>query len=403
MSPRPTEFSKSRAILLGTSEHATGSGLTAMPAALRSLDAMGDLLTSPACGWPAGRVSRLVNKSTQDGVAGEIASLISEATDVLLFYYVGHGQLLRGGDDLGMALTDTSNRVELRRATSLRLSDLREDLKYSRCRIKIVILDCCFSGIATRNTQSPGDLADRIDRAARVSGSFTLTASRANQAAIYEDGKGGLTYFTKVLAETIGEGIPGVGPDLTLADIHQELERRFAGLDITDELERPEPTRLSSDSADRFNFARNVAPEASRAPRSAPAQNSPTPAAPTAAPSPSPAGGSPPADTLARLRRRAWKLTGGALATGAVIGAEYTHHHDAQPSPAGHPAVSDGSHADPPWGAASPWGHGAASAWQDNDGGDAAEQHDAHGHGSDAGNAYLDYGASAAGSSDDGG
>ena len=325
MTPRqPTDFSRSRAILVGTSEHRPGSGLDSMPAALNSLNAMRELLTGPECGWPAERVSQFVNRTTQDGVAGDVAALIGETTDVLLFYYVGHGQLLRGGDDLGMALTDTSSRVELRRATSLRLNDLREDLRYCRCRVKLTILDCCFSGIATRNAQGAGDLADRIER---VAGSFTLTASRANQAAIYEDGKGGLTYFTKLLAEVVRDGVPGRPADLTLADIHQELERRFLTLTVPDGLERPEPTRLSHDSADRFVFCRNAAAAPS---------NPTTPSIPvTAEPLPSrSAGGSAAPGTddglngqLDRLRRRAWKVGGTAAAVGAVAGAEYARHH----------------------------------------------------------------------------
>lgn len=305
-----------------------------MPAAHNSLKAMRELLTGPECGWPAERVSQFVNRTTQDGVAGDIATLIGETTDVLLFYYVGHGQLLRGGDDLGMALTDTSSRVELRRATSLRLNDLREDLRYCRCRVKLVILDCCFSGIATRNAQGAGDLADRIER---VAGSFTLTASRANQAAIYEDGKGGLTYFTKLLAEVVRDGVPGRPADLTLADIHQELEHRFLTLTVPDGLERPEPTRLSHDSADRFVFCRNAAASAPSNPTTPSAPTAPgTPGSPvTAEPlPPRSAGGSAPPGTddglngqLDRLRRRVWKVGGTAAVVGAVAGAEYAQHH----------------------------------------------------------------------------
>lgn len=408
MSLRPIDFSKSRAILIGTSEQAAGSGLIAMPAALRSLDAMGELLASTSCGWPAKRISTLANKSNQDGVAGEVASLISDTTDVLLFYYVGHGQLLRGGDDLGMALTDTSTRVELRRATSLRLNDLREDLKYSRCRIRLVILDCCFSGIATRSTQGPGDLADRVERAARVSGSFTLTASRANQAAIYDDGSGGLTYFTKVLTEIIGEGIPGAGADLTLTDVHHELERRFAELDIPDELERPEPTRLSSDSADRFSFARNVAagPSPAAALHPAPSPSRADGSAGAAAPEPSAANPTQdrlPAQTFEQLRRRNWKLASGALAAGTVIGAEYaTHHHQAQPGPAVHPTGGD-NHADSLSGMADASGYGGIDAWLDDDSGDVPGLDGLHGYGSHGGDAYLTHDTSPANTSDDGG
>jgi uncharacterized caspase-like protein len=317
MTASPIDFAASRAILIGTAGHAPGSGLTAMPAALNSLDAMRAVLTGPNCGWPAERVTEFRDRATGDGVHRDVATLIGQATDVALFYYVGHGQLLRGGDDLGMALTDTSTRVELRRATSLRLNDLREDLRYSRARVKLVILDCCFSGIATKNVQGPGNLADQIDRAARVAGTFTLTASRANQAAIHEDGSGGLTYFTKVLTDIVRDGIPGAPAELTLADIHQELADRFRALTVRSSLDRPEPTRLFQDSADRFVFARNAAPaHTHRAVATRPTSKPPEP--------------NPALDRqLARLRRTNKQLGGAALAAGAALGVEYAaHHHD---------------------------------------------------------------------------
>src|SRR6185295_8042467 len=95
------DFSRSRAILVGTSEYTAGLGQ--MPAASRSLAAMRTVLTGPLCGWPESRVTSLANTSTRDAVDQQIATLIHDATDVLLFYYVGHGQLL-DGEDLGLAL-----------------------------------------------------------------------------------------------------------------------------------------------------------------------------------------------------------------------------------------------------------------------------------------------------------
>lgn len=335
MAADPIDFSASRAILVGTADHAGGSGLTAMPAALNSLDAMRALLTGPNCGWPVARVTEFRDRATGDGVDREVATLIGEATDVVLFYYVGHGQLLRGGDDLGMALTDTSTQVELRRATSLRLNDLREDLRYSGARVKLVILDCCFSGIATKNIQGPGNLADQIDRAARVTGTFTLTASRANQAAIHEDGNGGLTYFTKVLTDVVGDGIAGAPAELTLADIHHELDERFRYLPIKNGLDRPEPTRLFQDSADRFVFARNAAPaHTHRAVAERPAPKTPEP--------------NPALDRqLARLRRTNQRLGGAALAAGAALGVEYANHHHHDATIADSAPVEHDSHVDP--------------------------------------------------------
>ncbi|MGF1425464.1 caspase, EACC1-associated type [Kitasatospora sp. LaBMicrA B282] len=251
------DFAQSRAILIGTAHYT--HGLTEMPAARNSLAAMTDLLTGPLCGWPESRITVLLDRTTRDGVMQEIASIIHDSTDVLLFYYVGHGQLM-AGEHLGMALVDTHAEPKMRHSTSLRLNDVRTELNWCKARVKVMILDCCFSGLGTRNTQGAG-VADQVKIAAKVEGAYTLTASRASQSAIYEDGPAGLTYFTKIFARVVRGGIPGAGTGLTLADIHKEVAARFLRLDLPDGQVRPEPSVLSVDTAEEFIFARNTSAE----------------------------------------------------------------------------------------------------------------------------------------------
>ncbi|TCO55645.1 caspase family protein [Actinocrispum wychmicini] len=250
------DFTRSRAILVGTGHYT--HGLPGMPAALNSLAAMRALLTGPHCGWPKSRIAVFPDKTTGARLDQRIAALIHDTTDVLLFYYVGHGQLL-DGEHLGMALVDTHSAPTMRYATSLRLNDLREELT-RRCsaRVKVVILDCCFSGLATRNTQGIG-LADQVRLVTKVEGAYTLTASRASQKAIYEDGPAGLTYFTKIFTDVVHDGIPGTGAQLTLKNIHQEVATRLLHLNLPDGHLRPEPSTLVMDTAEQLAFARNVA------------------------------------------------------------------------------------------------------------------------------------------------
>lgn len=250
------DFSRSRAILVGTSQYT--AGLAQMDAAANSLAEMQALLIGPLCGWPGSRVTPLLNSRTRDGVDQQIATLIHDTADVLLFYYVGHGQLL-DGEDLGMALVDTHRDPGMRYTTSLRLSHLRHELKYRcRARVQVVILDCCFSGLATRNTQGT-DLAEQVRQVAKVEGAYTLAASRASQKALHQDGRDGLTYFTKILTEVVHDGIPGAGPHLTLNDLHTEIAVRFRHLDLSEGYLRPEPTTLAVDTAEEFPLAHNTA------------------------------------------------------------------------------------------------------------------------------------------------
>ncbi|HKS47452.1 MAG TPA: caspase family protein [Amycolatopsis sp.] len=250
------DFSRSRAILVGTAHYT--HGLTEMIAASNSLNTMRKLLIGPLCGWPDSRVTLVEDKTTRGGLDQHIAQLIHDTTDVLLFYYVGHGQLL-DGEHLGMALKDTHADPKMRYVTSLRLNDVRAELE-RRCtaRVKLVILDCCFSGLATRNAQGTG-LTDQVQLATKVEGAYTLTASRASQQAIYEDGSAGLTYFTKVFTDVVHDGIPGAGTELTLKDIHKEVRHRFLRLEVPGGQLRPEPSVLVTDTAEELAFARNAA------------------------------------------------------------------------------------------------------------------------------------------------
>jgi Regulator of Chromosome Condensation (RCC1) repeat protein/caspase domain-containing protein len=256
--PDGIDFARSRAVLIGTSAYT--EDLEPMPAAANSLRHMEDLLVG-LCGWPSSAVTPFKYLSTGDRRLRKVSELIEEATDVLLLYYVGHGLLLPG-DDLGLALTDTDTHDALRLTTTYRLGTLREQLKYHcRARLKLTILDCCFAGIATKNAQGPGGLADRVDQASRIEGTYTWTASRASQQAVYEDGDGGLTYFTKILHEVVVSGIPGKPAWLTLADVDLAVAQRFQELRLPNTPIRPEQTRLAVGGLPgMFPFAPNAAP-----------------------------------------------------------------------------------------------------------------------------------------------
>lgn len=167
------DFARSRAILVGTSRYT--HGLAEMPAALNSLDRMYALLTGPRCGWPSKRISAIRNPTTRDGLDQQFATLIHDTDDVLFLYYVGHGLLLNG-QDLGLALVDTHADPRMRYSTSLRFNSVREELRHrGRARVQVVLLDCCFSGLATRNTEGV-DLADQVRLVSRVEGAYTLAA-----------------------------------------------------------------------------------------------------------------------------------------------------------------------------------------------------------------------------------
>src|SRR3954447_14769693 len=86
------DFEQSRAILLGTSKYTAGfEGRRPMPAALTSLAEMRRVLTGP-CEWPDERITEYADERDSGNLLRKITALIGDVSDVLLFYYVGHGQ-----------------------------------------------------------------------------------------------------------------------------------------------------------------------------------------------------------------------------------------------------------------------------------------------------------------------
>ena len=128
----------------------------------------------------------------------------AEAGDTLIVYFAGHG-LVDAQDQLVVALPHTEfGRVE----TGLPYDWVRQVLLHSRAERHVVILDCCYSGLALGRMSAGAGLADQ----AAVEGSFLLAAAAETRTALAPVGETN-TAFTGALLEALRRGIPG-GPAL---------------------------------------------------------------------------------------------------------------------------------------------------------------------------------------------
>jgi hypothetical protein len=247
------DYSRSRAILIGTSEYS--EGLKQLPEAERSLSEMYRMLTGANCGWPADRVSVFRNEQSAEETMREIWPLLRDASDVLLFYFVGHG--ISVNEDQELCLTVSRTVQGLAASTSLLLSKLYELTSHPRhpTTTRIFLLDCCFSGVGTvLGEEDPVALINTLPSA---DGVFTLTASKARQWA-YTEGANGMTYFTKCLTEIVAEGKPGGPAMLSLLDIYDMLELRFQAVSKLTATPQT-PAKKIIDNAHRYGFAHNAA------------------------------------------------------------------------------------------------------------------------------------------------
>ncbi len=246
------DYSGSRAVLIGTWEYAH---LPPVHAAQNSLQRIKALMTGDLCGWPTKSITVVPNRRKPGDLPDKLMELFSR-TDrhgVALFYYVGHGQP-DDNDRLCLGLVDSRTEAERRATTSLRFGDVRDALRRSPAETKVLVLDCCFAGLAT----SPHTLAaGTFEGMVRGSGAYTMAASGPYNTAWFEATEASprpQTFFTKYLADVIEEGIAGQPPGLTLHEIFSRVQDKLVGD------HKPEPTRIIAHDAGRFVFARNAAP-----------------------------------------------------------------------------------------------------------------------------------------------
>ncbi|MGX5391141.1 caspase, EACC1-associated type [Streptomyces anulatus] len=138
--------------------------------------------------------------STRSQFFEAVSAAADEASDLLLIYFAGHGHYSRDGQDLLLATKKSSHRHGYH---SIEYRELKAIVEASGARHKVVIIDCCYSGLAVRM----GDAAPaREDEAFAIDGACVLTSAAETEESIcLANG----SVFTLALASVIQEGIAG--------------------------------------------------------------------------------------------------------------------------------------------------------------------------------------------------
>ncbi|WKU44597.1 caspase family protein [Streptomyces sp. VNUA116] len=210
------------ALVVGTGRHPDGAGLAGLPSAVRSATALAEALRT-AGGMADDRGDR-VTLITDPLAPSAVLSAVREVTDraeggVVLFCFVGHG-LLGPAEQLYLATAATDSVQDT--ADAIPYAEIRNLLGDSSAR-PVVILDCCFSGLAEAVQRGP-----RRDPyvSARPDGSFLLASATHYAAAFAPEGEEH-TLFTGELLRLLREGDAGGPKWFTLADLYRHLDRRL--------------------------------------------------------------------------------------------------------------------------------------------------------------------------------
>jgi hypothetical protein len=158
------------------------------------------------------------------------------------------GQLENVRPELFLALPGTD--PGLPAYTALPFSAIRETFGRSRAQVKILILDCCYSGLAIGRPLSGPGPGDPDEFA--IKGAAILVSSGPYELSWVRDGHP-LTAFTGALVSVFRDGIPGAGPLLSLRAVADQTKRRLIAENL------PVPRRLEVGDAGSLALVRNHA------------------------------------------------------------------------------------------------------------------------------------------------
>ncbi|MEU8786186.1 SUMF1/EgtB/PvdO family nonheme iron enzyme [Streptomyces sp. NPDC048637] len=239
--------SRSRAVLIGTHAY---TELDDIPAVANNVGRLRELCCDPAAWGLAGERCRVLRQASREAILKAVEDATAEATDTVVVYYAGHGLVDPHSGELHLALPWSHSGPSY---TALRYEELRSVLLHPSggrptARRKVVILDCCWSGLALNGLMRGPDVAPAV----AVEGACVLTATAATRQALAPPGET-YTAFTGELIRLVEAGVPGRSGLLSMSALFEELTAALTAKS------RPLPQQSTRQTAGEICLFRNRA------------------------------------------------------------------------------------------------------------------------------------------------
>ena len=171
--------------------------------------AMASLLEANGDGSPNFDVIQIIDSCGKNRLQEAIQALFADDADVALLYFSGHGADQDGGY---LVTTDYTSACY-----GVRMNDILQWANNSKCKNKIIILDCCFSGqmgesLLAKNTSILGE------------GLTIMAASRSWQTSM-EDPDVEHGVFTDLLIQGLKGGAADIGGNITAASLYAFVDQ----------------------------------------------------------------------------------------------------------------------------------------------------------------------------------
>ncbi len=161
----------------------------------------------------------------------------AQKQDLVLVYYSGHGKQSKSGQ---LYLTSLDTEVTILNSTAVGLNKVYEFINDSACQKIILILDCCYSGVAGRAFK--GDIESELKQInTRSRGTYLITASTEIQVAV-ENSEDDYSLFTKHLITGLETGAADKNTDgqITIDELYQYVHDK-----VLAENKNQQPTKTS--------------------------------------------------------------------------------------------------------------------------------------------------------------
>jgi Caspase domain len=216
------------ALLVGVSEYEPG--LNALPAAVKDIEAMRDVLLHPEIGGFAESDITVLKNPNRQVMEEAIETLFTgkHKDDLVVLFFSGHG-IKDDSGRLYLATNSTRKTVqgELIRSTAVPSNFVQDNMSRSRSRRQVVILDSCFSGAFAEGLSAKDDGAVDIRTQLGGEGRAVLTSSSSTQYSFEHEGSE-LSLYTRFLIEGIQTGAADLDEDemVSIDELHEYASRK---------------------------------------------------------------------------------------------------------------------------------------------------------------------------------
>ncbi|MFC0546682.1 caspase family protein [Kutzneria chonburiensis] len=232
-------------MLIGTSDF---QQLPLLPAVGNNLVDLRSALTDDEVGilgW--GQCVMVDSPDSPSSLISRLRTAAAQAQDLLLVYYAGHG--IRVGDEEELYLTVRQSNNDSPLDTCVPFEWVRRAVVDSPARTKLLILDCCFSGMALGTMSAPVVDTRQIE----VTGTTVITSSPRNSVSHSLPGERH-TAFTGELITLLRTGSPLPEEPLTVAELFRSLLAAMARRKL------PHPKMRSGDTSGSLQLRRFLPP-----------------------------------------------------------------------------------------------------------------------------------------------